>query len=81
VTELLPDGILEEAVEHVLSIESAAGPVAVLLRGSHARGAADAHSDLDLTAVTRDDPTAPYRTWFAARPGCRRSTSRSARAR
>jgi hypothetical protein len=69
VTALLPDRLVVEVVERVLADEAKAGVVAVLLRGSHARGTGDAHSDLDVTAVTHGDPAAPYRTWFAERPG------------
>lgn len=37
---------------------------AVLVHGSYAKGTADADSDLDLYAITRDEPFVPYRMWF-----------------
>lgn len=62
----LTDDLVAVLAERAQELEPNA--IAVLLRGSHARGLADAHSDLDLTAITRREPRARYRTWFADRP-------------
>ena len=36
----------------------------MLVHGSYAKGTADAVSDLDLYAITRDEPRVAYRMWF-----------------
>jgi hypothetical protein len=42
---------------------------AVLVFGSFARETADDDSDIDVRAITRSQPTMPYRTWFEERRG------------
>ena len=61
----LTDGLVADVLKRVREQEPDA--IAVLLRGSHARGVADVHSDLDVTAITTEEPRALYRTWFADR--------------
>jgi phosphoribosyl-AMP cyclohydrolase len=61
------DEIVEEAAQRLRALEPSA--VAVVLTGSHARGAVDEYSDLDVRAITEDEPLVRYRTWFAERPG------------
>ena len=65
--ELLSDGLLQDVVALARDAEPAA--IAVLLRGSHARGIADAHSDLDLTVITAEESRVPYALWFVDRLG------------
>jgi phosphoribosyl-AMP cyclohydrolase len=45
--------------------------VAVLCHGSYARGAAEAHSDLDLDVISDGEPEAGYRSAFEELPGGR----------
>ena len=44
---------------------------AVLLAGSYARQEADEHSDVDVVAVTRDEPAVPYSAWYVPDAGGR----------
>ncbi|MBL8769744.1 MAG: nucleotidyltransferase domain-containing protein [Phenylobacterium sp.] len=41
--------------------------VAVLVTGSYARREADRYSDVDVVAVTRDEPACPFSAWFLER--------------
>ncbi len=45
--------------------------VAVLLAGSYARGQSGSFSDVDLQALTREEPNVHYRAWFCELPGGR----------
>jgi phosphoribosyl-AMP cyclohydrolase len=61
------DQIIERAADRLRELEESA--VAVVVTGSHARGTADEHSDLDVRAITHREPHIHYRIWFAERPG------------
>ena len=65
----LEPALLEHVVDAICSLEADA--VAVIVIGSYAKGEATPGSDLDLRAVTRRAPTAPYRMWFEERRGPR----------
>jgi hypothetical protein len=59
--------VIEAAASRVRELEPDA--VAVLVFGSFARDRADEGSDLDLRALTADEPRVRYRMWFQQRPG------------
>lgn len=67
--EVIPglDAALVERVLHrLLELEPSA--IAVLVKGSYARGTATEDSDLDLRVVTSGEPAGGYRMWFEPRP-------------
>ncbi len=59
---VLDEGWLAVWVERMRREEL--GAVAVLLKGSYARGAAGPYSDLDLDVLTRGEPRVPYRAYL-----------------
>jgi phosphoribosyl-AMP cyclohydrolase len=61
------DPLIEEAAARLRELEPTA--IAIVVIGSYARDTHDEASDLDLKAITRDEPAVPYRTWFQDRPG------------
>lgn len=63
----LPAGVPRRAAKRLLELEPSA--VALVLRGSHARGTQTPTSDLDISAVVpeRSPTSIPWRTWFEPR--------------
>ncbi|MEX2613759.1 MAG: nucleotidyltransferase domain-containing protein [Gaiellaceae bacterium] len=59
--------LLERIVRRLKELEREL--VAVVVFGSFARGTADEDSDIDVRAITRSEPSVPYRTWFEERRG------------
>jgi hypothetical protein len=53
-------------VHRLLELEPSA--IALLVKGSYARGTANVDSDLDLRVVTSDEPAGGDRMWFEPRP-------------
>ncbi|MGH2388743.1 MAG: nucleotidyltransferase domain-containing protein, partial [Chloroflexota bacterium] len=56
---MVDEAFLNQWVARLRTEEPAA--VAVLLRGSYARGQAGSHSDLDLTVLAKGSPRVRYR--------------------
>jgi hypothetical protein len=65
--ESLDPVLAERVVARIRELEPSA--IAVIVFGSYAKGKADQDSDLDVHAVTEDEPVSPYRMWFEERPG------------
>jgi hypothetical protein len=63
----LEGGLVERLVDRLRRLEPSS--VAVVVIGSYARGTSDEDSDVDLRAITRDEPSMGYRTWFVDRLG------------
>ena len=61
------DPLIEEVAARLRELEPMA--IAIVVIGSYARGTHDEASDLDLKAITRDEPAVPYQTWFQGRSG------------
>lgn len=59
--------LAERVVARIRELEPST--IAVLIFGSYAKGRADRDSDLDVHAVTEDEPVSPYRMWFEERTG------------
>lgn len=64
----LDDRIAKRVLERLHELEQEA--VAVVVRGSYARGRAELTSDLDVSAIVQErSAPADYWTWFEPRPG------------
>lgn len=63
------DEVVGEAARRLRALEPST--IAILVTGSYAKGTADEDSDLDIRAVTDEDPVVRYRTWFQDRPGAK----------
>lgn len=63
------DEVVGEAARRLRALEPST--IAILVTGSYAKGTADEDSDLDIRAVTDEEPVIRYRTWFQDRPGAK----------
>ncbi len=66
----LPRELVRRVVDRLTSMEPET--IAVVVRGSYARGLAEEGSDFDVSAITRAEPAAAdWRTWFEPLPSGR----------